>query len=186
MNESVLPSGDIWNPERSGLRKKSRSGMRLARAGAAAAEDMRTGPVGGMATEVKSWLGGRVSISRQALSFGRRAQIFGHSRADVGHEQLLDLHRPPREFLLVEMADQRLESRSAAFDRIIPNLRSENFPRCLKFINDPGQTDRQRVGVVHPVIGDVAGARERAVEADGEPWIGFVERGLEHEGEIGR
>ena len=79
--------------------------------------------------------------------------------------------RPAREFLLVEMAHQRVQRRPAAFDRIVPDLRPEDLARRLDLVDHPRQADGQRVGVVHPVIGDVARPAEGAIEADRQPGV---------------
>src|ERR1051326_7953803 len=76
MNASVAPSGEIWKDERSGLRKKSRSGMRLTRADASAAEDMWDRPCWRMRPPGKSRLRHRLSISgRQAVMRAHQSPI---------------------------------------------------------------------------------------------------------------
>ena len=51
-----------------------------------------------------------------ALLFSGRTQVLVEARCDVGGEQLVDLHAAPAELLLVEIGDERLERRPAAFD----------------------------------------------------------------------
>src|SRR5688500_15099533 len=71
-------------------------------------------------------------------------KILVEARGDVGREQLLDAHAALRQALLVEVGDERLQGRAAAFDRIVPG----HFPRGFDFLDQPGQAHREGVGVV--------------------------------------
>ena len=105
----------------------------------------------------------------------RKGPIFGTNN-------LLDGHAAARQLLLVEMGHQRVERWAAALDRVVPDLWAENLACRFQFVDHPRQADGQRVGVVHPVIGDVAGPAEGAIEADRQPGVRLVKFRLQHEG----
>src|SRR5271168_92550 len=72
--------------------------------------------------------------------FASAPQIFRKAGPDIRNKKLFDIHPAARQPLLVEMGNKRFQSRAAAFDRIIPDLRPENLPRFFHFVNHPRQT----------------------------------------------
>src|SRR5262249_13877325 len=123
---------------------------------------------------------GRVLASFRSDLSGR-AEIIGERRTNVGNEQLVDAHPATGELLLVEVAYQRSQRRHAAVDRIVPDLRPEDTLRRFHLVDDPREADRQRIGIVHRLMGKLARPAERMVKADREPGLLLVEARLQHE-----
>src|SRR3954465_816749 len=113
------------------------------------------------------WVAGRPARgdwragARSILAGG--PQILVEAGRDVRHKQLLDVHVAARKLLLVEIAQERVEGRPAALDRIVPDLRPESPARRFRLLDHPGKAHRQRVGVIDRLIGDIARATEGAV-----------------------
>src|SRR5258705_6644171 len=154
-------------------------GDRLAIAGRSGVARQRCGKLqrrGGLKTGHTDW---RRFSARSVLA--RRPQIFVETGADIRHEQFLDAHAAAREFLLIEITHERIEGRAAALDRIVPDLRPEYVARRFRLLDYPGKADRQRVGVIDRLIGQIARPAEGAVEAHGDPGLALVKAGLEYE-----
>src|SRR5215472_5024291 len=61
--------------------------------------------------------------------FARCAEIIGETGADIGYEELVNAHLAFRELLLIKVGHESIQRREAAFDRVVPDLRSEQPAR---------------------------------------------------------
>src|SRR5262249_55760940 len=103
------------------------------------------------------------------LTFSCCAEVIGETGADIGYEQFIDPHPALRALLLIKVGEESVQRRKAAIDRVVPDLRLEESARSFHLVDDPGETDRQRIGFVHRPKGDVARPAEGLIQADREP-----------------
>src|SRR5262249_46221633 len=71
--------------------------------------------------------------------FSRCAEIVGETGADIGYEEFVNAQPALRELLLIKVGQESIQCRKAAFDRVVPDLRSEQPARSFHLVDDPGR-----------------------------------------------
>src|SRR5712671_7522153 len=105
-------------------------------------------------------------------SLRRRAQRVAHrSSYHAGREKLFGRNLAGREVLLVDVIPECREGRTVRLQAVGPEILAEHPPGFLDMIDQEGQRQVQRIGVVETVHRDVARRAECAVEALGHPGV---------------
>ena len=86
----------------------------------------------------------------------------------------LALDHAGRQALLVHVAADRLESRPVRLETIGPKVLAEHAPRLLDMVDQPGQCEPQRVGVIEAFDREIARFAEGAVDAARHPRMGAM------------
>src|SRR5258705_11092154 len=109
--------------------------------------------------------GGMGSLRRRAHRAAQRPSYH------VGREKLFGRNLAGREVLLVDVIPEGREGRTVRLQAVGPEILAEHPPCLLDMIDQEGQRQVQRVGVVEALHREVARRAECAVETLGDPGV---------------